>query len=152
MPSFFKAVSNEGKRMTVVVRPITVDPDCAVDVEPDVAVQLAEVVPEELLPEEWPLLAVGLLVGLPLHAAARSATAAITPSAGSRRKLKDIKKRIPIPSWPAALGPHTVCQHENICSANAPELAISLPQPAEMWLTVDTSDQWPTVSLWTRRG
>jgi hypothetical protein len=93
-----------------VLRPITVDPDFAVDVALDVEVQLAEVMPEELLPEELlpegvlPL-AVGLLLEPPLHAAARSATAAITPSAGSRRKLKDVKKRIPIPSWPAALVP-----------------------------------------------
>jgi hypothetical protein len=94
--SFFKAAANDGKRTTVVLRPITV-PDAAVDVVPDVEVQLEEVRPEELLaeellPEEGRLLAVGLLLEPPLHAAARSATAAIAPSAGSRGKMKDISK------------------------------------------------------------
>jgi hypothetical protein len=117
MASFFRSAANDGKRTTVVLRPITVDPDFAVDVAPDVEVQLEEVIPEELLPEELLpgellLLAVVPLDELPpLHAAARSATAAIAPSAGSRRKLNItlldaalvFMKRIPIPSWPAAL-------------------------------------------------
>jgi hypothetical protein len=95
--SFFKAAANDGKTTTVVLRPITVDPDFAVDVASDVEVQLAEVMPEELLPEEvLPgevlLLAVVLLVEPPLHAAARSATAAMAPSADSRLKMKDISK------------------------------------------------------------
>ena len=100
-----------------MLRPITVDPGFAVDVVPDVRAQL-EVVPEEVLPgdvlpKEVLLLAVGLLVELPLQAAARSATATIAPSASSRRKIKTtlldaalvIKKSIPTPSWPAALVP-----------------------------------------------
>jgi hypothetical protein len=97
MASFFKAAANDGKRTTVVLRPITVDPGGAVDVVPDVRTQLEEVppdelLPEEVLPEEVLLLAVGLLVELPLQAAAKSATAAIAPSADSRRKMKDIRK------------------------------------------------------------
>ncbi len=122
MASFFKAAANDGKRTTVVLRPITVDPGLAVDVVPDVRAQLDEVPPEEVLPgEAFPdevlLLAVGLLVELPLQAAAKSATAAIAPSAGSRRKLLldaalVIKKSIPTPSWPAAFGPHAAYQPE----------------------------------------
>jgi len=70
-----------------VLRPITVDPDFAVDVVPGVGVQLEEVLPEEVLP-----LGAVLLLELPLHAAARSATAAIAPSIGSRRRVRDIRK------------------------------------------------------------
>jgi len=78
-----------------VLRPITVDPDFAVDVAPGFAVQLEEVLPEEVLPEVLlellrPL-AVVLLVEPPLHATAKSATAAIAPSADNRRKMKDIR-------------------------------------------------------------
>jgi len=97
--SFFKAAANDGKRTTVVLRPVTVDPDVAVDVVPEVEVQLEEVrllpeelLPEALLPEEGLPLAVGLLLEPPLHAAARSATAAIAPSAVSRRKMEDMSK------------------------------------------------------------
>ena len=98
-----------------MLRPVTIGPDFAVDVVPDVAVQLEAVLPEEVL-----LLAVVPLVELPLHAAARSASAAIAPSADSRRKTKTtfldaalvIKKRIPTPSWPAALVPNTVWRSE----------------------------------------
>jgi hypothetical protein len=116
--SFFKAAANDGKRRTVVLRPTTVDPDCAGYVAPDVEVQLEDVIPkavlpEELLPEGVLPLAVVLLLEPPLHAAARSATAAIAPSAGSRRKLNTtlldaalvFMKRIPTPSWPAAMVP-----------------------------------------------
>lgn len=113
MASFFKAAANDGKRTTVVLRPITVDPDFAVDVVPDFGVQLEDVLPDEVLPEEVLLLAVVLLLELPLHAAAKSATAAIAPSAVSRRKPKTafldvalvIKKCIPTPSWPATPDP-----------------------------------------------
>src|SRR5215470_1285024 len=82
---------------TVVLLPITVDLDLAADVVPDFAVQL-----EEVLPEAVPLEAVSLEVVLlppvvlfvepPLHAAARSASTAIAPSTGNRRKIEDIRK------------------------------------------------------------
>lgn len=98
-----------------MLRPVTVDPDFAVDIAPVVEVQLEEVIPEEvlpaeLLPAEPLLLAVVLLVELPLQAAATSATAAIALSAGSRRTMGAtlleaalvFKKRILTPSWPAA--------------------------------------------------
>jgi hypothetical protein len=92
-----------------VLRPVTVDPGLAADAAPDVRAQPDEVPPDEALPgEAFPdevlLLAGGLLVELPLHAAAKSATAAIAPTAGSRAALV-IKERIPTPSWPAALVP-----------------------------------------------
>jgi len=56
--------------------------------------QLAEVLPDPLLPDEVLPLAVVLLFELPPHPAARSATAAIAQSAVSRRKIEVIRKSL----------------------------------------------------------
>jgi hypothetical protein len=76
MPSFCIVVAIDGKRTTVVVRPVTVDPEVGVDVPLDgMVLVLGELLFFELL----------------LHPATRSAAAAIAASAARCREMQDIR-------------------------------------------------------------